>query len=80
MNPWEAIAAIAIVVSVLRFLSHRRHPHGVQAPPPLPFSREAELEREVAELRDRIAVLERIATEDRHGRAIAAEIEALRKQ
>jgi hypothetical protein len=40
--------------------------------------REAELQREVEDLRQRIAVLERIASEDRHGKAIAAEIESLR--
>ncbi len=40
--------------------------------------RESELQREVEDLRQRIAVLERIATEDRHGKAIAAEIESLR--
>jgi hypothetical protein len=41
-------------------------------------SREGELEAEIAELRKRIAVLERIATEERKSRDIAAEIEALR--
>lgn len=40
--------------------------------------RENELQREVDDLRQRLAVLERIATEDRHGKAIAAEIESLR--
>jgi hypothetical protein len=38
----------------------------------------AELVREIAELKQRLAVLERIATDDRHGRAIAHEIEQLR--
>jgi hypothetical protein len=46
-------------------------------------AREAELQREVAELKDRIAVLERIATDansasHKHSRAIADEIESLR--
>jgi cell division protein FtsB len=40
--------------------------------------REEDLKREIEDLRERIAVLERIATEDRHGKAIAAEIESLR--
>jgi hypothetical protein len=40
--------------------------------------REKELQREVEDLRDRIAVLERIVTDDRHGKAIAEEIESLR--
>jgi hypothetical protein len=41
-------------------------------------AREAELEREVLDLKKRLAVLERIATDDRQSRAIAQEIESLR--
>jgi hypothetical protein len=41
-------------------------------------SREPELEREIQELRKRIAVLERIAIEERGGDQLAREIEALR--
>ncbi|MCB2087967.1 MAG: hypothetical protein R3E18_05040 [Sphingomonadaceae bacterium] len=40
--------------------------------------REKELEREVEDLRERIHVLERIATSDRDAKQIAAEIEQLR--
>ncbi|MXO72933.1 hypothetical protein [Alteraurantiacibacter buctensis] len=40
--------------------------------------REAELERELAELRERVKVLERIATDDNDTRALAAEIDRLR--
>ncbi|MEW9855400.1 hypothetical protein [Novosphingobium sp. M1R2S20] len=40
--------------------------------------REAELEREVEQLRQRIAVLERIALDERGGDSLAREIEALR--
>jgi type II secretory pathway component PulJ len=43
-----------------------------------PTSREPELEREVQELRNRIAVLERIAIEERGGDRLAREIESLR--
>ena len=43
-----------------------------------PGSREPELEREVMELRKRIAVLERIAIEERGGDRLAREIESLR--
>ena len=42
-------------------------------------AREAELENEVAQLRDRIAVLERIATDERGAKRLSAEIDALRK-
>ncbi|WP_260924055.1 hypothetical protein [Novosphingobium sp. 9] len=43
-----------------------------------PTDHERELEREVEKLRERIAVLERIATDDRHGKDLAREIEKLR--
>ena len=51
--------------------------------PEAPSPRELELQREVEDLRDRIAVLERIATDSnsssrRRTRAIADEIESLR--
>lgn len=41
-------------------------------------ARERELEREIEEMRKRIAVLERIATEERRGSDLAREIESLR--
>lgn len=41
-------------------------------------SREPELEREIERLRQRIAVLERIAIEERGGDRLAREIESLR--
>ncbi|WP_395393644.1 hypothetical protein WBP07_01140 [Novosphingobium sp. BL-8A] len=41
-------------------------------------SREHELEAEVEKLRQRIAVLERIATDDKRGTDLARQIEALR--
>jgi hypothetical protein len=73
---FSAIVFIAIIVAVvyLRSIKHR----GAADDRLLPGSRETELEGEVAELRQRIAVLERIATDERKSRSIAAEIEALR--
>jgi hypothetical protein len=41
-------------------------------------TRESELQREVEQLRERIHVLERIATDSRKPHALAAEIESLR--
>ncbi len=41
-------------------------------------AREAELQREVEDLRERVKVLERIATDDRGSRMLADEIEKLR--
>lgn len=48
------------------------------ADPALPSPREQELKREVEELRERIHVLERIATDAHKPQALAAEIESLR--
>jgi hypothetical protein len=44
----------------------------------LDSGREAELEREVQELRERVKVLERIATDGRDTRLLSDEIEKLR--
>ena len=43
-----------------------------------PSPRELDQQREIAELRERIHVLERIATDGRQTHALAAEIESLR--
>jgi len=55
-----------------------RHGAPPAADPALPSPREEELKREVEELRERIHVLERIATDTHKPRALAAEIESLR--
>jgi hypothetical protein len=44
----------------------------------LDTGREAELQREVEELRERVKVLERIATDDRGSKLLSDEIEKLR--
>ncbi len=57
--------------------------HGTAQPlldPAKPSPRELELQREVEDLRERIHVLERIATDGRSTRALADEIESLRGQ
>ncbi len=45
-----------------------------------PSERELELQSEVTELRERVKVLERIATEEHKPQRLAAEIESLRDQ
>jgi hypothetical protein len=83
------IIIVAIVVSGLVRLARiakgterlgRRGRHGGPAllDPAQPSPRELELQREVEELRTRIHVLERIATDGRQTHALAAEIESLR--
>lgn len=80
-----AIAAI-VAFTIMRVARYRagfddparRHGrHGLIESGPSP--RETELQKQVEDLRQRVAVLERLATEDDRGRAIAAEIEALRE-
>ena len=75
------IIAIISVTSLLKGRFQARHgivedEHGRQTA--IPRHNEAELEREIADLRKRLAVLERIATDDRQSKAIAHEIEQLR--
>jgi hypothetical protein len=83
MTMWSAIVAIVAIVAFanMRIARYRalgsRRP-GTPPPAALPSHREAELEREVVDLKKRLAVLERIATDDRQSKAIAQEIESLR--
>jgi len=83
------IIIVAIVVSGVVRLARiangtenqgRRHRHSAQPviDPAQPSPRELELQREVEDLRERIHVLERIATDGRQTRQLAAEIESLR--
>ncbi|MEQ1641126.1 MAG: hypothetical protein ABL881_09985 [Novosphingobium sp.] len=62
----------------------RKHRRGGEAPADpqtlLASPREAELQKEVEGLRERIHVLERIATDGRGTRALADEIEGLREK
>ena len=61
----------------LRFGRGRHAPQGL-LDPGQPSQSEKELQREVEDLRERIHVLERIATDGRHTNNLAAEIESLR--
>jgi hypothetical protein len=57
----------------------RFHPgRAMRDNPPQVSAREAEMERELVELRERVKVLERIATDGRSSRSLADEIESLR--
>jgi len=83
MSFWTAIVVIVFITSMtsLRMAKYRalgRARHGGETSTALPGPRETELEREVVDLKKRLAVLERIATDDRQSKAIAQEIEALR--
>ncbi len=86
MTFFEALVAI-IAICAFAFMRSQKYRHRGQADdaraPLIDSHREAELTSEVTELRKRIAVLERIATDAnttdaRNTRAIADEIESLR--
>ncbi|QGN55410.1 hypothetical protein [Novosphingobium sp. Gsoil 351] len=80
MNFWTAVVVIVAIVAFanLRVAKYRSLGGGGDASQARAIGREAELEREVLDLKKRLAVLERIATDDRQSDAIAKEIESLR--
>lgn len=88
MSFWSAVVLIVLITAVASVMRSR---HGASRrlrghegdQPKLPSAREQQLEREVDDLRERIKVLERIATDGnsidaRETQRIAAEIDALR--
>lgn len=87
MSFWSAVVAITAIIAFasMRIARYNSRAAGYRddlgsrrQAPDLPSPREQELTREIEDLQGRLAVLERIATEDRHSRAVAAEIESLR--
>lgn len=78
MHELMSALVIFLAIGTIMWLRANRRSRGA-GDPRLPSEREDELEREVEDLRQRIAVLERIATDERKSRDIAAEIEALRE-
>lgn len=85
MNLWTAIVVIVAIVCMAEVLKARhRARHGIttdeNGKENLIRHDDAALKREVEELRERVKVLERIATEDRETRQLSAEIENLREK
>ncbi|MCY1672299.1 hypothetical protein OVA07_14930 [Novosphingobium sp. SL115] len=81
MSFWSAVVAIVAIIAFARIRMNRdsaRHIHHDQ--PPVDQAYTASLEREVAEMRKRLEVLERIATDDGETRRLSREIESLRDQ
>ncbi|MFC0588336.1 hypothetical protein ACFFF7_02810 [Novosphingobium aquiterrae] len=86
-----AIVIVAIIASMIVRLvkiskgmdpdrKHRRGQGQALLDPAQTSPREQELQREVEDLRERIHVLERIATDGRRPQALADEIERLREK
>ncbi|WP_236554594.1 hypothetical protein [Novosphingobium sp. 9U] len=67
-----------VAIAAFAWTRAQRHRGGSSSMGEGLVSREPELEREIEQLRQRIAVLERIAIEERGGDRLAREIEALR--
>ena len=80
MSFWSAVVAIVAIVAYTVLRLNGKIGGGFQARHGARHgdARASEYEAEIAALRQRIAVLERIATEERGTRDIAREIEALR--
>lgn len=82
MNFFTVLLLIVIAGLAYDLIRQRNQPRGGQPAGPRDQAtslREAELERELAELRERVKVLERIATDGTDDtRALAAEIDRLR--
>ncbi|MES2301803.1 MAG: hypothetical protein V4521_06980 [Pseudomonadota bacterium] len=81
MSFWSAIVAIVAIIAYANIRMNRDR-HG--APPADTVDTDpaytAALEREVAEMRKRLEVLERIATDDGETRRLSREIESLREK
>jgi hypothetical protein len=85
MTLWTAIVVIVAIITLGElFKAKHRARHGITTDAmgneqPLPRD-DAALKREIEELRERVKVLERIATEDRDIKRLSAEIDSLRDQ
>ena len=85
MTMWTAIVVIVAILAVSEVLTARyRARHGItkdmMGDEKLANREDPALKREVEELRERVNVLERIATEDRETNLLSAEIESLREK
>ncbi|WP_338467962.1 hypothetical protein RXV95_05235 [Novosphingobium sp. ZN18A2] len=82
MSFWSAIVLIVAIVAFAKMRGARFgvhvHDREQSRPPQVDESYTRELEREVADLRERVKVLERIATDGRDTKRLASEIESLR--
>ena len=82
MNPFEMVVLIVGITAVASVLRARygvtKDKHGNEVAVPRTDPEAARLKDEVVQLKERIAVLERLATDDNSARALDREIEKLR--
>jgi len=79
------IVVLAVIFACVALIRSRQNSQlgpgpGERAQPLASAEREAELRREVEELRERVQVLERIATDGHEARRLSSEIERLRDE
>jgi len=78
MTFWTALVVMVAIASYAAIRIERIRSRDRREGTDVVGHREAELQREIVDLKKRLAVLERIATDDRQSKAIAHEIESLR--
>lgn len=83
MNPFEMVIGIVLIVTIGSIV-RARYGHGRRFGPrggtPADDGEARRLREEVRTLKDRVAVLERLITDERGSRELAHEIEALRSR
>ena len=85
MSFWTAIVIIAAIIAFTELVkASQRARHGITTDAvgneKLSAREDEALKRELEELRERVKVLERIATEERETKLLSAEIESLREK
>ena len=81
MSFWSAMVAIAAIIAFANIRMNRdKHRGGGYESSNADAAYTASLEREVADLRKRLEVLERIATDEGETRRLSREIESLREK
>jgi hypothetical protein len=83
MNPFEMVIGIVLIVTVGRILQAKfggGHRHGRSGSVVADDGESRRLRDEVRTLKERVAVLERLITDDRGSRELEREIEALRSR
>lgn len=77
MNPFEMVVLIVAIVMIASILKSR---HRSRAGQPADDGEARRLREEVRTLKERVAVLERLITDERGSRDLSREIEALRSR
>lgn len=78
MGFWSAAVAIVAIIAFANLRAARYRGHSGNVGPDPAYT--AQLEREVADLRKRLEVVERIVTDESETRRLANEIESLRER